>query len=99
MDQVDIFLDMIETEALQNAGSKVKERLFTTPPGTWAKTGIVVMVVGVSFGWIAFPYILEKVVAVVSTFINIFNNYSYTCYKQSSILCSSTVLGMDQNDL
>ncbi|KAG8281618.1 Plays an olfactory role that is not restricted to pheromone sensitivity [Homalodisca vitripennis] len=54
---------MISPEAMQRMTTKMKERVVKTPPGTWSKLGIGVLVGGVAIGWFAFPYVLDKVVA------------------------------------
>ncbi|XP_054260495.1 sensory neuron membrane protein 1-like [Macrosteles quadrilineatus] len=54
---------MISEEAMQRMKTKVQQRVGRTPPATWAKVGVGVLVGGVAIGWIAFPYVLDKVVA------------------------------------
>lgn len=46
--------------------TKVQQKVKATPPGTWGKVGAGVLVGGLAIGWLVFPFLLDKVVAMVS---------------------------------
>lgn len=56
---------------IQETRAKIQERLAATTPGTWAKAGGGILVGGIVLGWLAFPYILDKAVAMVGHVLHI----------------------------
>nr|WHO17345.1 sensory neuron membrane protein 1 [Matsumurasca onukii] len=54
---------MISQEKMEAMRAKVQDKVKATPPGTWGKVGAGVLVGGLAIGWLVFPFLLDKVVA------------------------------------